>query len=562
MAKSFDRDRAQGSFHPGRRSFLKGASALGLAALAGATVSSPRAYGAPQKGGTLRQALRGGSTSDSLDGTTLQAAHPISVSWQVRNNLTEVDANGDVVGELAESWEPSDDAKVWVFNLRKGVEFHNGKTLEAQDVVYSINQHRGEDTKSGAASIVKAVKDIRADGKDRVIIELSEGNADFAFLMSDYHLVVGIDGTTGDDWDKGIGTGPFMLESFEPGILAVTKRNPNYFKEGRPYFDAVETMHIADVMARTNVLQTGEADVIEQPDLKTLHLLKRQKGIVINEVGGTRHFPYPMLMTVPPFDDPDVQMALKYSVDRDAWVQKILKGHGYVGNDHPVGRNQRYFAGDLEQRTYDPDQAKFHLKKAGQEGLALPLVAAEVYPGGVDGAILYQESAKAAGIDHPHLQQVVDPDHAGLRPEDHHHVTEVPAEEQRSDDRDQIGDDQGDGRGRREGCRGAGVGLGRDRSNVGDRRCRRRHLRRGVFCRAYQTDDLLGTRLRELAADVHALPAVIERQVRSAPCLSGVARGDRVAELAHVRALTLHRDTQAEDLHPHEQRLWANGQGL
>ena len=380
---------------PSRRRFLQGTAALTLGTWAGV---SPALGATPQRGGTLRQALSGGATSDSLEGATLQAAHPISVSWQLRNNLTEVDAEGRVVGELAESWETSDDAKVWVFKLRNGVEFHNGKSLEAADVVHSLNQHRGEGTKSAAASIVQGVADIRADGKDTVVVELAEGNADFAYLMSDYHLVIAPEGTTGGDWNEGVGTGPFVLESWDPGIRALTKRNPNYFKEGRPYFDGVETLHVADVMARTNVLQTGEADVIEQPDLKTLHLLKRQPGVVIKEVGGTRHFPYPMLMTMEPFDDPDVQMALKYAIDRDAWVKKILKGHGYVGNDHPVGRNQRFFAADLEQRQYDPDKAKHHLKKAGKEGLSVPMFAAEVYPGGVDGAILYQETAKAAGI--------------------------------------------------------------------------------------------------------------------------------------------------------------------
>jgi len=382
-----------------RRRFLQGTAALGAAALASTGLRPGAALGAtPKRGGRLRQAISGGATSDSLDGATLQAAHPISVSWQLRNNLTEIDVDGEVIGELAESWETSDDAKLWVFKLRDGVEFHSGKSLEAVDVVYSLNHHRGEDSKSAAASIVQNIADIRSDGKDRVVVELAEGNADFAYLMSDYHLVVAPEGTAGDEWDKGVGTGPFMLESWEPGIQAVTKRNPNYFKEGRPYFDEVETLHVADVAARTNVLQTGEVDVMEEPDLKTLHLLERQPGIVINEVGGTKHFPYPMLMTVPPFDDPDVQMALKYAIDREAWVQKILKGHGYVGNDHPVGRNQRFFAADLEQRQYDPDKARFHLKKAGQEGLAVPLVAAEVYPGGVDGAVLYQETARTAGI--------------------------------------------------------------------------------------------------------------------------------------------------------------------
>ncbi len=383
-----------------RRAFLKSTAALGAAGVIGSTMGLPSAHAAtPKRGGLLRQALRGGSTNDTLNGALLQAAHPINVSWQVRNNLTEIDADGNVVGELAESWEASDAGKVWVFTLRKGVEFHNGKTLEAADVIHSLNVHRGEDSESAVSGIMKPITDIRADGKDKVIVELENPNADFAYLMSDYHVVIAPEGTTGEQWDEGIGTGPFILEAWEPGVRAFTNRNPNYFKEGKPYFDAVETLHVADVAARTSALQTGEVDVIEDPDLKTLHLLQRLPGINVIEVGGTRHFPYPMLKTVAPFDNIDVQMALKLSINREEWVEKILKGHGYVGNDHPVGRNQLFFAEGLEQRVYDPDKARHHLKKAGYEdNLNVELVAADVYSGGVDGALLYQASAKAAGI--------------------------------------------------------------------------------------------------------------------------------------------------------------------
>ncbi|MEM7076358.1 MAG: ABC transporter substrate-binding protein [Pseudomonadota bacterium] len=383
-----------------RRTFLKTSTAFGAAGVIGATTGLQRAHASsPKRGGVLRQALRGGATTDTLNGATLQAAHPINVSWQLRNNLTEIDADGNVVGELAEGWEASDSGKVWAFDLRKGVEFHNGKSLEAGDVVHSLNIHRGEDSESAVSGIMNAITDIRTDGTHKVIVELESPNADFAFLMSDYHLVIGPEGTTRDQWDEGIGTGPFVLEEWEPGVRAYTSRNPNYFKEGMPYFDAVETLNIADVAARTSALQTGEVDVVEDPDLKTLHLLQRLPNIVVIEVGGTRHFPYPMLKSAAPFDDKDVQMALKLAINREEWVEKVLSGHGYVGNDHPVGRNQLFFAEGLEQRAYDPDKARFHLKKAGYEDdLTVGLSAADVYSGGLDGAILYQANAKEAGI--------------------------------------------------------------------------------------------------------------------------------------------------------------------
>src|SRR5438105_3599223 len=108
----------------------------------------------------------------------------------VYNNLTEIGPDGQLVSELAESIEPSKDAKSWAFKLRKGVTFHNGKTLDADDVVASLNHHRGPDSKSAAKTIVSTIADVRADDKSTVIITLQSGSADFPVLCTDYHLVI------------------------------------------------------------------------------------------------------------------------------------------------------------------------------------------------------------------------------------------------------------------------------------------------------------------------------------------------------------------------------------
>ena len=254
-----------------RREFIRRAGALGLAAAIPTSLLTAEAQAAaPKRGGRLRQGIRGGNTSDNLFGGGGGDTHNVNTSWQVMNNLTEVTADGEIAGELAQSWEASADAAQWVFKLRKGVEFHNGKSLEAEDVIHSINVHRGEDSKSTGKGLVTAIQDIKADGKDTVIFTLNSGNADFPFVLSAYHFPIGPAGTTGADWDKGIGTGPYILTDWQPGVRSASKRNPNYFKEGRPYFDEVETLHIADVAARVNALVSGEVDVIDEPDLKTL----------------------------------------------------------------------------------------------------------------------------------------------------------------------------------------------------------------------------------------------------------------------------------------------------
>lgn len=93
-------------------------------------------------------------------------------------------------------------------------------------------------------------------------------------------------------------------------------------------------------------------------------------------------------------------MALKLAVDRNEIVEKILKGHGYVGNDHPISKVHQYFATDIEQRTFDPDKAKWHIKQAGIDKLSVSLSASDAaFNGALDTVTLMSEHAKQAGID-------------------------------------------------------------------------------------------------------------------------------------------------------------------
>ena len=90
-----------------------------------------------------------------MDPATLTSNMNQNVNWQIRNSLVEIDHEFNAIPELAESWDSTPDAKVWTFKLRKGVEFHNGKTMTAEDVIFSINHHLGEKSKSGAKGIFK-----------------------------------------------------------------------------------------------------------------------------------------------------------------------------------------------------------------------------------------------------------------------------------------------------------------------------------------------------------------------------------------------------------------------
>jgi peptide/nickel transport system substrate-binding protein len=381
-----------------RREFLTKASALSLTAAVSPLLINGLAHAAaPKRGGRLKLGLAGGSTTDSLDPSTITDMMLQVVSQgQIRNNLVEIDNNLQPVPELAESWEATADAKQWIFKLRQGVEFHNGKTMDADDVIYSINHHRGKDTKSAAKGIVDPIADIKKDGKYTVVFTLKGGNADFPYILSDYHLTIS---PVQSNFIDGVGTGGYILKNFEPGVRAFAERNPNYFKTDRAWFDAVETLGIADVNARTNALKTGQIDVMNRCELKTVHLLKRTKGIQVMQQNGFKHYTFAMRCDTAPYNNNNVRLALKYAIDREQMVKMILRGFGVVGNDHPISAANRYHASELEQRRYDPDKAKFYLKKAGVGNITFNLSAAEAaYVGAVDAGVLYKESANRAGI--------------------------------------------------------------------------------------------------------------------------------------------------------------------
>jgi peptide/nickel transport system substrate-binding protein len=258
-----------------------------------------------------------------------------------------------------------------------------------------------EDSESPMKSVLGAVDSIKADGPDTVVFSLKDGNADFAYLVSDYKapiLPVGADGNA--DWQSGNRTGAFKLESWEPGIVGRFVRNDNYHFEGRPYVDSCEVRALADVTARTNALTTGEIDWMARPDLKTLDLLGRNENVEITEVTGYAHYVLPMLMDVAPFDDNNVRMAIKHCIDRQEIVDKIFLGHAKVGNDNPIPLNVKFAIDPQPQHSFDPDKAKYYLSQAGLTSLAVDLnVSDAAFDGAVDTAQLIRESAAKCGID-------------------------------------------------------------------------------------------------------------------------------------------------------------------
>ena len=387
---------AYGRGQMSRRGFIHALTGMGMtAAMAGGFASSANLAFAStaKKGGFLRAALVAGGASDTLNPVRMANSTDAVRAFQLYNTLARVGIDLLPKPELAESWESNADATEWVFHLRKGVEFHNGKSLASSDVVYSLNLHRGDDTTSPAKTLLTAVTDIKADGDDAVVITLSGPNADLPIVLGDYHFGIVPDGFT--DFDNAVGTGAFRIGEFEPSFSLIAERNENYW--GDVWLDAIETFAIHDNGARTSALISGEADVIEGIDPSAVVMIEQTEGVNVLSAKAGKFFTFTTQIDLDPFGDNHLRQAMKYLSPRQRILDTVLRGYGQLGNDNPIAPSDPYFNADLEQRPYHPEQAKYHLKLAGLDSLDVVLNTSQAV-NAVDAAVLYAESAKDGGI--------------------------------------------------------------------------------------------------------------------------------------------------------------------
>jgi peptide/nickel transport system substrate-binding protein len=377
---------------------------LGAAALAGATaglssipfLGEARAATTPTQGGHLRLGMGGGSTTDGLNPTTYLEWVPANIGYQIMNGLVEIDEHNQATPELLLNWEAKPGAAEWVFDVRKDITFSNGKTLDADDIIYSINLHRGNSS-SPAKPTLSSITDIKKLSANQIQILMSSGNADLPFLLSDYHLLVVPNGFT--DWKTPIGTAGYVLEHYEPGVRAITKKVRPYWKTGCGNVESIETLIINDVSARTAALLSGQADAINNLDARTVDLLKKRPRVQVIRSAAGQHGLFVMNCTDAPFKDNNVRMAMKYAIDRQQILDTVLHGYGHIGNDQPIPITNEFYDSSLPQHSYDPDKAKFYLKKAGQSSVTVELNVSDVaFTGATDAAQLFQQTAAAAGV--------------------------------------------------------------------------------------------------------------------------------------------------------------------
>ena len=380
-----------------RRSFLARAGAFGVSLGFANTMLGDAAIAAgPRKGGTMKIAMSGGQATDSLDPALAANEAVFMVLKHFGDTLVEVAEDGSLDMRLATAVRSSEDARVWTFTIRKDVSFHDGTVLAPSDVVATLRRHAGDESKSGALGLLRGLETIEASGDD-VIVTLREGNADLPYIMSDYHLVIQPGGGVAAP-DAGIGTGPYRIVQADHGVRYAFEKFAGYFDDSRGHVDAVEMTIISDDAARLAALQSGQVHMINRIPPKVAALAERAPNLRVHSAAGRSHYAFLMHCDTAPFDNNDLRLALKYALDREEMVDKILFGHGSLGNDMPINAAYPLFSDDIEQRVYDPEKAAAHYRESGHEGPIILRTADTAFPGAVDACQLFQQSAANAGI--------------------------------------------------------------------------------------------------------------------------------------------------------------------
>lgn len=349
----------------------------------------------PKKGGKVRVAMAQQSTNDTFDSARFSNANDYIRGGSVFNTLTRVDAAGQPQPELALSWTSNDTATEWRFKIRKGVEFSDGKPLSLDDIVFSIMRHKDEARASSAKPLVANIDDVVADGDDTIVVRQKQADVETPILLGLLQFCVVKSGTT--DFSKPIGTGPFILAEFQPGIRTVLTRNDNFWKDGLPYLDEIEMISITDATARVSALLSGSVQMAADLKGAGVKEVASNDGTKIFETQSTRYTAFQFDTAGKDFGT-DLGLAIANMLDRKKIVDTVLQGHGTVANDHPVGKMSPYYNANLPQRELDLDRAKHYLQKSGigRTPLELSFSDGVVYSGEI--AQLLQRSAAQAGL--------------------------------------------------------------------------------------------------------------------------------------------------------------------
>jgi peptide/nickel transport system substrate-binding protein len=402
-----------------RRQLLTGAAGLAAAgglAACGSSGSSPSASptqpaGQPKRGGTFRLGVTGGGSKDIMDGQNIITKPDQARLVTAFETLLLFDDNYQLTSNgLAES-VTQDNPKQYTIKLRQGIEFSNGKTLTADDVLYSFQRigTKANGLTGYAATATMDIANMKKLDKYTVRLPLKTPDSTVPQTLASYTFGMVPSGYQAYPHAQ-VGTGAYKLKSFTPGQQSVHERNPNYWRSGQPYFDTVTIVDFSDATAQVNGLLGGQIDAMtDLPPSQVKVVQARGMAALVSKTGGW--LPICMAIDMPPFDDVRVRQAMRLIVDRPGMLEQVASGYGFVGNDLYAPFDPGYNH-SLPQRKQDIAQAKSLLKAAGKANLSVDLHTTNGAAGMVETATVFANQAQAAGVK---INVINDPNYYGNR---------------------------------------------------------------------------------------------------------------------------------------------------
>jgi peptide/nickel transport system substrate-binding protein len=384
-----------------RRLLQSGVAAAALAS--GFTVfGASRSFAAePVKGGTLKLAFS--ADPAGFDPARGPSGMSHVVIEQVYSTLMSLDPDAVPHPDLAERYEMAPDGLQYTFFLRKGVKFHNGDELTAEDVKFTFDRLRAPNSGYSYGSQVETIKDVVVDNPNQVTFKLSKPTGPFLVYMAfpGSSIVPKKLVESGHDLNANpVGSGPFKFVSYQPRSMVTFARNPDFYEAGKPYFDGLEFHLIADVTALTNAVVSGTVDFSNEIPPKDWATVKSTPGLTGQSLEGSRFYWLLPNNTKEHLDNPKVRQAIAHALDRQAIVAGTFFGQAtpILGGVIPKW-NWAYAGIDAFTPRSNVAKAKALLAEAGvPNGFETSMTMVSSFPAMVSMAPIIQANLAAVGI--------------------------------------------------------------------------------------------------------------------------------------------------------------------
>ncbi|WP_240929539.1 ABC transporter substrate-binding protein [Streptomyces coryli] len=354
----------------------------------------------PSRGGVLHFGLS--TDPANLDPHVTTGAASDFLRQLTYNGLLQYDGDGEITGDLAADygWSSRTTYKV---KLRPGVRFHDGSRLTTQDVVFSFRRMMDKKTAATTGPLLDQVDAVEAEDATTVVFRMKQPDTTLPFVLagptanivSQRWIESGVDPKT-----RVMGTGPFKFIERIPGVSTTLERFGDYFDPELPYLNGIVFQPMSDDYARVTALRTATVDMIDYVPATHVDVITKNPRL---RFASDKTFGFGFVGFVtskPPFDDVRVRKAIALSINRPSVLETALLGHGRPIDGALMSDAFAGYPAKLDNTLgYDPEQARFLLKKAGREGMTMPVVTTSTYSVISRPAQAMLPGIRAAGVD-------------------------------------------------------------------------------------------------------------------------------------------------------------------